>query len=272
MKVRSALLAAATLSAMVASASLAPVAHAGSAPRLDSRGLGVMIPSHAKSNVNGSQDSLNWSGYVVNPTGAHQVTAVNSTFVVPAVNSTTPGFAATWTGIGGDPSADLIQAGISEQFAPGFGPSYGAWYEILPAAETPISGCSNDPACTVNAGDTVSVSITESGLNHWLISITDTGHWTYSTSLNYTSTHSSAEWILEAPTVGAQTVMPSMGNAVFDPGNSFALDGGAAQNFSTGNPTITTMNTFEGTPSAIDGDGDGFTACAYKLSCPTPSS
>src|SRR4051794_2236905 len=90
-----------------------------------SAGHGVMIPKHplrAIPRANATEDSLNWSGYAVTAPAAQKITNVSSTFVVPAVNSTTPGFAATWTGIGGFNTSDLIQAGTAEEYIPGLGP------------------------------------------------------------------------------------------------------------------------------------------------------
>jgi len=257
--------------------SFLPSAGAGAA----TGGLGVMIPAHPGRVIptsNATEDSLNWSGYAVTNPAGHKITKVTSTFVVPAVNSTTPGFGATWTGIGGFNTSDLIQAGTAEEYIPGLGPNYYAWYEILPASETDIAGnCATDSACTVRPGDTVTITIATSGNiqsnQAWTISMTDAGHWTFTKTLNYPSTYSSAEWILEAPTVGVQTVMPMMANTLFEPNSTFTLDGGTtAQNLGTGSPVEVTMNQVEGIPSAIDGDGDGFTACAYALSCPTPAS
>src|SRR5580704_15028254 len=97
-------------------------------------GIGILIPKnrHAVLPVHGGTvDSLNWSGYAVTSGG---ITAVSSTFVVPSAGLVPPGFAATWTGIGGYNSTDLIQAGTAEQSAsdnPVLGPQYYAWYELL---------------------------------------------------------------------------------------------------------------------------------------------
>ena len=66
------------------------------------------LPAHG-----GTADSLNWSGYAVTPTGGG-ITAVSSTFTVPTAGLVPPGFAATWTGIGGYNTSDLIQAGTAE--------------------------------------------------------------------------------------------------------------------------------------------------------------
>jgi len=253
-------------------AAFLPAAGAGGS---SAGGLGVMIPAHPGQVLpthNATSDSLNWSGYVDLPTGSHKVTNVTSTWVVPAVTNTTPGFAATWTGIGGYNSSDLIQAGTAEESIAGG--NYYAWYEILPASETQISNCSGDAACTVRPGDKVTVTITAGTIQAnqpWTISIVDANHWTYSINLNYPSTYSSAEYILEAPTVGAQTVMPMMNTTLFDP-DTFAIDGGSAQTIASGGPVLVTMNQREGLPSALDPDGDGFNACAYKLSCAAPAS
>ena len=86
-------------------------------------------------------DSLNWAGYAVTPGSG--ITAVSSTFTVPSAGELPPGFSASWAGIGGYTTSDLIQAGVSENSAIGGellgGGQYNAWYEILPASETPIT-------------------------------------------------------------------------------------------------------------------------------------
>ena len=132
--------------------------------RANAHGLGVLIPAH-KGQVlplhGGTTDSLNWSGYAVTPS-ADNVTAVSSSFTVPSAGLVPPGFAATWTGIGGYNTSDLIQAGTAEQSAPSnpvVGPQYYAWYELLPASETQLTGCTGDANCTVTPGDKVTVTI-----------------------------------------------------------------------------------------------------------------
>jgi len=79
------------------------------------RGSGVLIPKSKGERLplhGGTADSLNWSGYAVTPTSGG-VTAVSSTFTVPSAGLAPPGFAATWTGIGGYDTSDLIQAGTA---------------------------------------------------------------------------------------------------------------------------------------------------------------
>jgi hypothetical protein len=224
-----------------------------------------LLPTH-----NATVSSLNWSGYADVPSGGG-VTSVTGNWVVPAAGLLPPGFAASWTGIGGFNTSDLIQAGTTEDALPIGGPQYFAWYEILPASETPISGCAGDANCTVTPGDSMSVSITNKGGNSWLISMADAGHWSYSTSLSYASSDSSAEWILEAPTVGLQTSIANVGQASFDH-NAFVAKG-VTETIAQGNPdAIQLFFGLEATPSTLDADGDGFNDCTYSLGCPTPAS
>src|SRR5438128_1026718 len=56
----------------------------------------------------GGGNSRNWAGYVA--TGSNY-TAVRGTWVVPTVSSSRIGIDATWVGIGGVRSQDLIQSG-----------------------------------------------------------------------------------------------------------------------------------------------------------------
>ena len=55
----------------------------------------------------------------------------------------------------------------------------------------------------VHAGDSITVSITEQSPDQWLIDFSNntTGQ-TYQQTQQYTSSHSSAEWVEEAPSGG----------------------------------------------------------------------
>jgi hypothetical protein len=270
-------IAAAAVGAVVAAVA-APGAQAHVAPSRAS-GLGVMIPAHGLAPLtNANQTSLNWSGYAVNAPAGQKITAVDTTFVVPAVDDTTPGLAATWTGIGGYTTQDLIQAGVSEN-APSAVLGYNAWYELLPASETAIGvvnggdPCTGDVNCTVNPGDQMKVTITQQSTGSWLISMSDAGHWTYSKTVSYASSNSSAEWILEAPTLVVQTVLPMMQDTLFGSGDTYQLNGTGSNTIAQGNPDSITLvgasGLFaEGQPSPLRADGSSFTACAYATSCP----
>src|SRR5689334_11284503 len=109
---------------------------AGTGPVSATRGHGVFLPKvrgAARPMRNATESSLNWSGYAVTGSG---ITNVHGEWTVPTVNATYPGFSSTWVGIGGYSSSDLIQAG-TEHDSTG-GTDYYAWYEILPASESPI--------------------------------------------------------------------------------------------------------------------------------------
>jgi hypothetical protein len=223
-----------------------------------------ILPTH-----NATVSSLNWSGYATAPGSG--VTGVTSTFTVPTVSPFPPGFAANWAGIGGYSTSDLIQAGTSEDEVDG----YYAWYEILPASETQLTNCSPDPNCTVNPGDVVTVDIHSVGTNLWSVSLTDAGHWSWQQNIAYTSTESSAEWIFEAPTVGAQTIPANTGTNYFGPTSTFT-DASGSQTIAQGNPVTIDMGpgagANEATPSALASNGQSFNVCVYKQSCPTPAS
>ncbi len=229
----------------------------------------------------GTVDSLNWSGYVVDP--GRGVSEVTSTFTVPSASLLPPGFAATWAGIGGYKTTDLIQAGVAEDSLPSLplvGPQYYAWYEVLPNAATPLTNCTGDASCTVAPGDAVTVTIAEqSASNTWKITVQDhsTSHpgWTSVTTVKYASSGSSAEWILEAPQLaGLQTLMAPLSIVHFGPTSTFTTASGATTDLAAGAPTKIDQSLFgvvpESTPSSIASDEQSFNDCTYTTSCPAP--
>ena len=263
---------------VVAMLTLVGAAGAKAHARARTHGVGVLVRAH-KGQVlplrGGTTDSLNWSGYAVTPS-SHNVTAVSSTFTVPAAALAPPGFAATWTGIGGYNTSDLIQAGTAEQSFPSnplVGPQYYAWYELLPASETQLTGCTGDANCTVTPGNIITVNISQVSGNTWSISMTNAGHWTWTKNVTYSSSESSGEWILEAPTlVVAQTLLANVGTAHFGPTSTYTA-GGVTHTIAQGAPTQIDLGTGvvnEATPSALASDGQSFNDCAYQQSCPTP--
>jgi hypothetical protein len=238
---------------------------------------GTLVPTHPGQVLptrSATVDSLNWAGYAVTPGSG--ITAVDSTFKVPAAGAVPPGFSATWAGIGGYNTSDLIQAGVSENSTPSnplVGSQYNAWYEILPASETPISGCSGDANCTVNPGDTVSVDIHLVSGNQWSVNLDDSGHWTYSIQLTYASTESSAEWIQEAPTLVVQTIPSNVGTVNFGPTSTYT-HGGTTSTIAQGSPTVINESPVgvvnEATTSPLASDGQSFNVCVYAQSCAAP--
>jgi hypothetical protein len=238
-------------------------------------GHGLFRPA-AKGQVlptrNDTTSSLNWSGYATVPDSG--ITGVASTFTVPSAAALPPGFSANWAGIGGYDSQDLIQAGTAENANGLLFDQYYAWYEILPDSETQLTNCTGDPACTVRPGDNVTVDIHETSNNQWSVSLTDAGHWSFQKNIAYVSTHSSAEWVYEAPTVAVQTIPADTGTSYFGPTSTFTNASGT-HTIAQGNPVAIDMGTGivnEATPSALAPNGESFNVCAYAQSCPAPTS
>jgi Peptidase A4 family/Double zinc ribbon len=162
--------------------------------------------------------SANWAGYgycpafngtgCPTPAASTEVVGVQGSWVVPAIASTnsTEESAATWVGIGGVSSNDLIQAGINEALVNGQ-VSIDAWWEMLPDPSTPIA---LSPHSTISAGDVIFVQIfyvglSSGGYQEWsfLLSDNTTGSvWTGTETCGAgctPSTFSTADWIEESP-------------------------------------------------------------------------
>jgi hypothetical protein len=203
----------------------------------------------------GANTSHNWSGYAA--TGG-RYTGVTGTWTVPQPRvSGAPGVGATWVGIGGVTGQDLIQAGTQDVAAGGGQAQFQTWIEMLPQASQQVP-------LAVEPGDSVTVSINEQGAGTgvWQISMkNNTSGQTYQTSVNYTSSESSAEWIEEAPS-GSSGVLP------LDQFNSVSFSSASAtQNGQTVDLTqanaqaITMLNSNNqplAVPSGIGSDGSSF--------------
>ena len=246
-------------------ASGAPNRSYASAGRTPGASHGLLIPVGPLRRT-GTMKSENWSGYAVTTT---KVTSVQSTFDVPTASTPPTGYAATWTGIGGYGTRDLIQAGVAESDPSGTAQYY-PWYELLPAGETRI----NKP---VSPGDQVTVTITESTSNskQWTISLSDPhSGWTFTKTVKYKSRRESAEWILEAPTVdGGQTRLPSLSTAYFGPTSTYSVNHGSVKTISAGNPIkillVKSNGSREATPSSLE-SGQEFNDCAHASTCLAP--
>ena len=144
--------------------------------------------------------SRNWAGYAA--TGGQYVGVSASWAVPPFSPSLASGIDATWVGIGGMRTTDLIQAGTQEITSGTGATAYQAWVEVLPRPSVTVP-------LYVYAGDLVSVSITQQSPTLWLISFANgtTGQ-TYQVTQQYQSSLSSAEWVVEAPTAGRGRLLP----------------------------------------------------------------
>ena len=196
--------------------------------------------------------SRNWSGYVA--TG-RSYTSVSGTWIVPQPDATVPGIDATWVGIGGANTTDLIQAGTEATVSGDGTVSYDAWTETLPQSTRTI-------ALAVAPGDTVTASITEQSAGQWLIDMKNvTSGRTYRTTLRYASSKSSAEWVEEAPSVGRGIApLDRFGTVRFTAGTTIA--DGARQTLGTAGAKAVTManaaNEPLAVPSPLGSDGASF--------------
>ena len=195
--------------------------------------------------------SSNWSGYEA--TGG-TFTSVSGTWTVPSVSATTTGADATWVGVGGIDTRDLIQAG-TQATVQGGEIQYEAWIEMLPASSRQIS-------LTVSPGDSVTVSITQQSGNNWAIDMknnTTGAH--YGTTVQYASSNSSAEWVQEAPSAGRGTLpLDDFGTLSFT-GATAVRDGKTMDLKALGAQAITMINGARqplATPSVVGADGASF--------------
>jgi hypothetical protein len=201
----------------------------------------------------GSGSSRNWSGYAAR---GGPFTAVTGSWTVPETQSSGSfGSSASWVGIGGLGSRDLIQAGTSVQVTAGGPARYQAWVETLPEAARSVP-------LAVRPGDAVTVSIAEQAPSQWRIEIKNqtTGR-SYSTTEQYTSSRSSVEWIQEPPTLGGRlapldnfgTVRFSDGSAVKN-GQTVTLAGAGARPITLTDRAGRAL----AVPSGVDEDGASF--------------
>ena len=144
--------------------------------------------------------STNWSGFAVL---GGTYTSAQGTFTVPALtaSATCNEELSEWVGIDGYNNSELIQAGIGESMVGPYdnqrctaGQYYvWGWWEILPASMTPVT-------MTVDAGDQVTVDISQVNGSNWEIVLSDTTrNETVTEDETYSGPGASAEWIVEAP-------------------------------------------------------------------------
>jgi hypothetical protein len=210
--------------------------------------------------------SHNWSGYAAS---GGTFTQVSGTWTVPEFNSDSPaGIDAAWVGIGGVRSRDLIQAGTQQTVSGSGQTQYEAWVEMLPRASRPVP-------LQVHGGDSVSVNIAEQSPDQWQIQFTDntTGQ-TYSTTQQYTSSHSSAEWVEEAPSGGRGGVLPLDNFNTIPFSNGMTTKNGQSQTIQAAGGNGITMidnaNQQLAVPSDLGADGASFSVSRTAAQVNTP--
>ncbi|HKS98971.1 MAG TPA: G1 family glutamic endopeptidase [Rugosimonospora sp.] len=181
-----------------------------------------------------------WSGYVQQAGGYNTISA---SWTVPTANpATVNSNSFTWIGIDGWNSANLIQTGTAQTWnASTNSASYHAWWEILPASETPVFN--------VSPGDAITASISRVSGTQWSILLQDhTNGQTISTTQTYTGPGASAEFIHEAPTQGGNVVplTPFSTFSFYDArvnGNSPALNANQRVTMVQNSATVSSIST-----------------------------
>jgi len=233
----------------------------------------------------GPNQSSNWSGYNQGTLeqGGKLFTSVSGTWRVPKATPHKAGeaeYSSTWIGIGGGcvdqdcnvGDSTLIQAGTEQDVDASGKASYSAWWELIPAPSITIDGFA------VHAGDLISASIKETPANSglWTISVKNvtTGR-PFTQTVPYSSTHATAEWIVETPVViddsGNVSIgpLPKLSQVRFDKATTNGAAPGlkASEEIQLVDPNTDAVLA---TPSAPDGQKNGFADCTYAKSCPTP--
>jgi hypothetical protein len=148
-------------------------------------------------------ESLSWTGYIVSQSfnSKHGVTSVEASWTVAQVNASAgEGFSSTWIGIGGQTDKTLIQVGTEQDSTNGQENCF-AWYELLPSYSVPINGLTLSPGDRIDA----SINLVDSNINVWNIQLKDTTKGqNFNLNVNYNSTLSSGEWIVERPVINGQ--------------------------------------------------------------------
>jgi len=222
---------------------ITPGTGSGTAPSVTQPGPAASVTS----------SSSNWSGYAAS---GGTFTSVTATWTVPTVSATSSGADATWVGIGGLTSNDLLQAGTQAMVDGSGAVEYSSWIEMLPQS-------SRNVPLTVSAGDSVTVTITQQSGNDWLISLkNNTTKGSYSVTVQYSSSNSSAEWVQEAPSVGRGLISLDQFGTVQFSGASAVRDGKTLSLSALGAKAITMINgqgQAIAQPSTISSDGSSFT-------------
>jgi hypothetical protein len=232
--------------------------------------------------INANQ-STNWFGYDQGSIeqGGKLFNSITADWTVPTATQHTKGEAessATWIGIGGgcvdagcdvtDPSG-LIQTGTEQDVDSSGKASYSAWWELVPVPSVTIDNMA------VSAGDHMHASVAEVVANSdlWTITLQDlTKHETFTTTVPYTSSHASAEWIEETPLMlgtgdSGLAPLPALKETPF----SGATVNGEPAGLKSSEELDLFSGTHQiGTPSGPESTGAGFGACAWATSCQAP--
>jgi hypothetical protein len=208
--------------------------------------------------------SQNWAGYAATAGG---YTAVSATWRLTELALSSPGTDATWIGIGGVRSHDLIQAGTDRTAINGGKPTLEAWVELLPLPSRTVP-------LALKPGDMIQVSITQQGPESWLIALNNlTSGQSYQVTERYASSLTSVEWVQEAPSAGRGRQLPldNFGTITFS--EASAVQDDATVTIAQSGAHAITMITPGGLhlvePSPLGIDGSSFSVRRTAIPSPT---
>jgi hypothetical protein len=194
--------------------------------------------------TNATATSGNWSAVVVDGTSA-DFDDIDAFWAVPNVASqvakTANGYSSMWVGLDGDGTQDLIQDGTSSQWVGGKA-VYNAWVEVLPAAETVVTGLTINPGDAIYAVTEYKVVNGKASAFFYMSNLNTVKNISVSiafpTDLKYTG--QTAEWVVERTDVNGsfENPMPNYGLGFMS----------AAYASRTGSSTLYPAN---GTPSSV---------------------
>jgi hypothetical protein len=207
-------------------------------PRVSTVSTGTSSVS-TSSDTTVSNTTTNWAGYV--STGG-DYTAVSGSWIVPTVSSDEDGEVsadATWIGIGGVKSDDLIQIG-TQNVIEDDQLQTASFYEELPDSSETIS------TINVSPGDSIAASIKQSSQGIWNVYIIDYSNGeSFSNTVSYDSSETSAEWIEEAPSDQSGVMDLDEFDTVNFTGAT-TTDNGTSMSASASNAQAVTMDNSEG--------------------------
>ncbi len=161
----------------------------------------LLAPALVPGGAGAASVSSNWAGYVATSHARPRAsfTSVSGSWTQPGVSCArgSEAYSAVWVGLGGyrEGARALEQAGTDANCSRGGHASYAAWYELLPAAPVSVR-------LTVQPGDQLVAAVTVSA-RHVTVAVRDltSGARFQKTVRAELTDLSSAEWIVEAPSV-----------------------------------------------------------------------
>src|SRR3954451_6395260 len=227
-----------------------------------------------------TNQSSNWYGYNqgVLEKGNTGFNSVSGDWTVPTATQHTRGqdeYSSTWIGIGGGcvdancvvGDATLIQDGTEQDVDANGNASYSAWWEVIPGPGLTISNFNVSP------GDHMHSDISEvvANSNVWKITLQDvTKGETYTTTVPYSSTHATAEWIQETPLVfgtggAGLAALPNLSTNSFSNAKANGQNAGLVPGEKI--DLIDSNNNVIAAPSNPTSTLDGFSLCTWATTC-----